>query len=51
MTNQDLGRLEAVDLREVWKSESDDFTPWLATQENMDYSRRGSGDAVGVSGA
>jgi hypothetical protein len=30
-----LGRLEPVDLRDVWKSESSDFTPWLASEENI----------------
>ena len=30
-----LGRLESVDPREVWKSESGDFTPWLAREENL----------------
>ena len=44
MTNENLGRLEAVDLREVWKSEPDDFTPWLATQQNMDF----LGEALGM---
>ena len=44
MTNQNLGMLEAVDLREVWKSESDDFTPWLATQENIGF----LGEALGM---
>ncbi len=30
-----LGRLERVDPREAWKSESGDFTPWLAKEENL----------------
>lgn len=30
-----LGRLEQVDLRKVWGSESGDFTPWLAQEENI----------------
>lgn len=30
-----LGRLQRVDLREIWTSESSDFTPWLAREENL----------------
>ena len=30
-----LGRLQPVDLREVWQSESSDFTPWLAKEDNL----------------
>jgi hypothetical protein len=30
-----LGRLEKVSLREAWTSESYDFTPWLAQDENL----------------
>lgn len=30
MTTPDLGKLERVELREAWTSESADFTPWLA---------------------
>ncbi|MEP2990620.1 MAG: DUF4268 domain-containing protein [Parasphingorhabdus sp.] len=33
MTN--LGSLEKLDLREIWKTEAQDFTPWLAKDENM----------------
>ena len=32
---QTLGKLERVDLREVWQSEPQDFTPWLAGEENL----------------
>lgn len=35
MPPQDLGRLERVDLREVWESEAGHFTPWLARDENL----------------
>ena len=30
-----LGRLERVELRVAWTSESGDFTPWLAQDENL----------------
>ncbi len=39
-----LGRLETVDLREVWPSEAGHFTPWLAQPENM----ASLADAIGL---
>jgi hypothetical protein len=41
---KNLGQLESVELREVWESESGDFTPWLAKEENLAL----LGDAIGV---
>jgi hypothetical protein len=35
MAQQILGRLQRVDLREIWISEATDFTPWLARPENL----------------
>ena len=35
MDDNTLGHLTSVDLREVWTSESGDFTPWLARPENL----------------
>ena len=46
MSGQDskLGRLEHVELRAAWASESGDFTPWLAQEENI----RLLGEAIGI---
>lgn len=30
-----LGRLQKIDLRNIWKSEALDFTPWLAEEANL----------------
>jgi len=31
-----LGKLEKVDLRQIWQTEGQDFTPWLAREENLE---------------
>lgn len=33
---QKLGRLERVDLRQIWATEDRDFTPWLAREEHLE---------------
>lgn len=30
-----LGKIEKVDIREIWKNEAKDFTKWLAREENL----------------
>ena len=35
-TNKPLSKLERVPLREAWKHEAGDFTPWLAEPANLD---------------
>ena len=30
-----LGRLQPVKLRDIWQDEAEDFTPWLAEEENL----------------
>src|SRR5436305_1828674 len=39
-----LGRFEQVPLRDIWTSESGDFTPWLAGAENLKL----LGEALGL---
>lgn len=39
-----LGRLEKVELREVWKTEASDFTPWLAQEQNIEL----LGETIGI---
>ncbi len=40
----DLGRLEKVNLREAWNNEANDFTPWLAQEENIEL----LGDTIAI---
>jgi hypothetical protein len=35
LTINNLGRLERIDLRQIWLSEASGFTPWLARKENL----------------
>jgi len=44
MSKKPLGRLEKVELREGWSSESAEFTPWLAQEENLSL----LGEAIGI---
>lgn len=39
-----LGKLENVDLREIWKTEASDFTPWLAREDNIEL----LGNEIGI---
>ena len=42
--NEELGKLKPVDLREIWRYESQDFTPWLAVKSNLSI----LGEALGL---
>ncbi len=44
MSSQPLGRLNRVELRDIWSSEATDFTPWLARDENLAL----LGEALGI---
>lgn len=44
MSAKSLGRLQRVDLREIWSSESSAFTPWLAQPENLKL----LGETIGI---
>jgi len=42
--NKLFGKLEKVDLRELWNGEASDFTPWLSKEDNIAQ----LGDAIGI---
>ena len=37
-TSINLSKITKVDLRDCWQNEATDFTPWLATEENLSLS-------------
>jgi len=39
-----LGKLAKVELRKIWKTEDQGFTPWLANEENLEL----LGDTIGI---
>ena len=39
-----LGKIEKLDLRDIWANEASDFTPWLAKPENIKL----LGDTIGI---
>jgi hypothetical protein len=39
-----LGRIERVDLRSIWTTEAEHFTPWLAQPENLEI----LGETLGI---
>lgn len=39
-----LGKLDKVDIRDIWKHEATDFTKWLSTEENLST----LGDEIGI---
>ncbi len=43
-SEKEIGRMERVELRELWENEAGDFTPWLAREDNIVL----LGDAIGI---
>ena len=39
-----FGKLDKVELRDLWKEETTGFTPWLASEENIAY----LGEIIGI---
>jgi hypothetical protein len=44
VTKKTLGKIERVDVRDVWTNEAADFTPWLASEEGL----KQLGEALGM---
>jgi len=42
--NKTLGKLERVELRDIWATEDRDFTPWLASEAHLEL----LGDTIGI---
>jgi hypothetical protein len=45
-----LGKIEPVRLRDIWSSESGDFTPWLAERQNIELLATSVGLSLNVCG-
>jgi len=45
-----LGKIESVKLRDIWSSESGEFTPWLAAKENIGLLATSLGLSLNVRG-
>ena len=43
-----LGKLERVDLRQIWETEAQHFTPWLAQEENLQILADTTGIELGL---
>ena len=39
-----LGKLEKVELHEIWKTEDQGFTPWIAEEKNLEL----LGETIGI---
>jgi hypothetical protein len=43
-----LGKLESVELRDIWDTEDRDFTPWLAKESNLELLAKTIGMELGL---